>query len=93
MNKFTGLTNCHARSKDKLDFHFIATLTVVNLAKHDWMVTKGKVHVPFSMSDYKTICNNNFKLERFMCIYALNLNMPKNKNIVKELLDYVEIAA
>src|SRR5665647_1537252 len=85
--QFTGLTNCQARSKDKLDFHFNATLTAVNLAKHDWMVTKGKVRVPFSMSDYKTMCNNNLMLGRFMCMFAINPNTPKNQKIVKELLD------
>ena len=51
----TGLTNCQARSKNKLDFHFDAALTAVNLANHDWLSTKGKEDKPFSMSDYK--CN------------------------------------
>jgi IS4 transposase len=32
--QFTGLTTCQARSKGKLDFHFNASLTAVNLAKH-----------------------------------------------------------
>lgn len=50
----TGLTSYRARSKNKLDFHFNAALTAVNLAKHDWLSTKGKEDKPFSMSDYKT---------------------------------------
>ena len=33
--QFTGLTTCQARSKNKLDFHFNAALTAVNLAKQD----------------------------------------------------------
>ena len=57
--QFTGLTNCQGRSKNKLDFHFNATLTA----------------------------------ERFMCMFAINPNTPKNQKIVKELLNYGKIAA
>ena len=91
--QFTGLTNCQARSENKLDFHFNATLTAVNLAKQDWLSNKSKVDKPFSMSDYKTMYNNTLMLERFMCMFAINPNTPKNQKIVKELLDYGKIAA
>src|ERR1035437_6869433 len=91
--QFTGLTNCQARSKNKLDFHFNATLTAVNLVKQDWFATKGKGHKTFSMSDYKTMYNNTLMLDRFMCMFAINPNTPKNQKIVKELLDYGKIAA
>ena len=91
--QFTGLTNCQARSKNKLDFHFNAALTAVNLAKHDWLKTKEFMNKPFSMSDYKTMYNNNMMHERFMCMFAINPNTPKNQKIVKELLDYGKIAA
>jgi len=37
--------------------------------------------------------NNNLMLERFMCMFAINPNTPKNQKIVKELLDYGKIAA
>jgi len=33
----TGLNHCQARSENKLDFHFNASLTAVNLAKYDWL--------------------------------------------------------
>jgi hypothetical protein len=91
--QFTGLTNCQARSENKLDFHFNAALTAVNLAKQDWLATKGKENKPFSMSDYKTMYNNTLMLERFMSMFAINPNTPKNQKIVKELLDYGKIAA
>ncbi len=38
--QFTGLTDCQARSKNKLDFHFNAALTAKNLAKQDGYLTK-----------------------------------------------------
>ncbi len=91
--QFTGLTNCQARSKNKLDFHFNAALTAINLAKKDWLANKGDAPKPFSMSDYKTLYNNTLMLERFMCMFAINPNTPKNQKIVKELLDYGKIAA
>lgn len=91
--QFTGLNNCQARSKNKLDFHFNAALTAVNIAKHDWIATNKQVDKPFSMSDYKTLYNNTLMLNRFMCVFAINPNTSKNQKIVKELLDYGKIAS
>ena len=91
--QFTGLTTCQARSENKLDFHFNAALTVVNLAKQDWLPNKKATRKPFSMADYKTLYNNTLMLERFMCRFAINPNTAKNQKIVKELLDYGKIAA
>ena len=91
--QFTGLTTCQARSENKLDFHFNAALTAVNLAKHDWITTKNARSKPFSMADYKTLYNNTLMLERFMCRFAINPNTAKNQKIVNELLHYGKIAA
>ncbi len=91
--QFTGLTTCQARSENKLDFHFNAALTVVNLAKQDWLATMTDIRKPFSMANYKTLYNNTLMLERFMCMFAINPNTAKNQKIVKELLDYGKIAA
>lgn len=91
--QFTGLTSCQARSENKLDFHFNAALTAVNLAKQDWMLNKTDTPKPFSMADYKTLYNNTMMLERFMCLFAINPNTAKNQKIVRELLDYGKIAA
>ena len=91
--QFTGLTTCQARSENKLDFHFNSALTAVNLAKKDWFTNKKDDAKPFSMCDYKTLYNNTLMLERFMCVFAINPDTPKNQKIVKELLDYGKIAA
>jgi len=91
--QFTGLTDCQARSKNKLDFHFNAALTAVNLAKSEWLSTKNPEDKTFSMSDYKTMYNNTLMLERFMCMFAINPHSVKNQKIVKELLNYGKIAA
>ncbi len=91
--QFTGLTSCQGRSKNKLDFHFNAALTAINLAKHDWLSNKTDVPIPFSMANYKTLYNNTLMLERFMSMFAINPNIAKNQKIVKELLEYGKIAA
>jgi hypothetical protein len=91
--QFTGLNSCQARSQNKLDFHFNATLTAINLAKQDWLLNKTDTRKPFSMADYKTLYNNMLMLERFMSVFAINPYTAKNQKIVKELLDYGKIAA
>ena len=91
--QFTGLTTCQARSENKLDFHFNAALTAINLAKQDWLSTKNGTLKPFSMADYKTLYNNTLIIERFMCRFAIDPNTAKNQKIVNELLDYGKIAA
>jgi hypothetical protein len=91
--QFTGLNSCQARSENKLNFHFNAALTAINLAKQDWLSNNNEVRKPFSMADYKTLYNNTLMLERFMCMFAINPNTAINQKIVKELLDYGKIAA
>lgn len=89
----TGLTDCQARSENKLDFHFNASLTAVNLAKYDWVSSMPTDKTPFSMANYKTFFNNTLMLDRFICRFAINPNSAKNQKIVKELLEWGRIAA
>jgi hypothetical protein len=89
----TGLNHCQARSENKLDFHFNASLTAVNLAKFDWLSTKTSEQTPFSMANYKTFYNNALMLDQFICKFAINPNSTKNRKIVKELLELGRIAA
>lgn len=88
-----GLTNCQARSKNKLDFHFNAALTAVNLAKVDWLKSKTKENSQFSMSDYKTMYNNDLLLNQFIQKFGINPNTKKNMNIISELREWGIIAA
>ena len=89
----TGLTNCQARSENKLDFHFNASLTAVNIAKIDWINNKSKCQKSFSMSSYKTYCYNVLLIDRFIQRFAINPNHRKNRKIINELLEYGKIAA
>ena len=88
-----GLEDCQARSKNKLNFHFNAALTSVNLAKMQWLNTRKQKSDPFSMADFKTLYNNELLLNRFLTVFAINPNTTKNKQKIKELRQYGIIAA
>jgi hypothetical protein len=45
--QYTGLSNCQARSENKLDFYFNAALSAINLAKQDWLSNKTDTPKPF----------------------------------------------
>jgi hypothetical protein len=87
-----GLEDCQARSKNKLDFHFNAALTTVNLAKIHWLVTKKSDEESFSMADFKTLCHNTLILNRFFRMFAINPNTPKNQRKINELRQFGLIA-
>jgi hypothetical protein len=88
-----GLMQCQARSLNKLNFHFNAALTAVNLAKIEWLSTKTSTDEPFSMLNYKIMYNNELLLNAFIQRFAINANTVKNKQIISELRNYGKIAA
>jgi hypothetical protein len=88
-----GLEDCQARSENKLNFHFNAALTAVNLAKIHWLDTRKSEAEHFSMANVKTLCHNKLLLDRFFCVFAINPNSAKNKHKIKELYEYGLIAA
>jgi hypothetical protein len=91
--QYCGLTHCQARSENKLNFHFNAALTTVNLAKLEWLNNPLSAHSSFSMSDYKTMYNNKLLLETFFRKLGRNPNAQKNRQIINELKFYGTIAA
>ena len=88
-----GLEDCQARSKNKLDFHFNAALTAVNLAKIYWLDTRKSDGEAFSMAEFKTLCHNKLLLDRFISVFAINTNTAKNQHKIKELCNYGILAA
>ena len=90
----TGLTNCQARSKEKLHFHFNISLTAVSVARAvHWFSIEKEKRKEFSLSDIKTMNHNALLLNRFLCTFAINPNLLKNNQKVKELLLFGTIAA
>lgn len=95
--QFTGLNNCEARSKNKLEFHWNMSLTAINLAKTvHWIPKKDaqpKEEVVFSMNDVKIQCHNELMLNRFISMFGINPELDKNKRKIKLFLDFGKILA
>lgn len=90
----TGLNDCQARSENKLDFHFNASLTAINLAKvTHWLSIPKEHRKSFSMTDIKTINHNALQLDLFFDKFGINPHLPKNEKKARELLYYGTIAA
>lgn len=87
--QFTGLSDCQARDKRKLDFHFNASLTALNLAKWD---AHQHHHTPepfvFSMASYKRRKLNHHLLERFIHNLDLDETLIKSHPNYQNLCDY-----
>ena len=91
--QFKGLNTCEARSQVKINFHTNVALTSVNLAKVDWFSDKINAKLPFSMANYKIQFNDELMINLFIRMFGINPNLPKNKKIINELMDYGKIAA
>jgi len=90
----TGLTNCQARSENKLDSHFNFALSAINVAKVvHWMALPKEKRKAFSINDIKTMNHNALLIDRFFCKFGIDPNLIKNQNRVKELIYYGTIAA
>ncbi len=89
-----GLNDCQARSENKLNFHFNTALTAVNIAKiSHWLPIPKEQRGAFSMTNIKTMYNNQLLLEKFLCKFGIDPNTKKNKLRIIELTNYGTIAA
>jgi hypothetical protein len=90
----TGLTDCQARSENKLNFQFNLALSVINVAKVvHWLALPKEKRKAFSMNDIKTINHNALLIQHFFTKFGINPNLTKNQNHIKELIYYGTIAA
>lgn len=95
--QFTGLNDCEARSRKKLDFHWNMSLTAINIAKiAHWAPEKDmnpNKEVVFSMNNIKTQNYNELLLGRFISMFGINPKLEKNKQKIKRFLEFGKIAA
>ncbi|BBE16014.1 mobile element protein [Aquipluma nitroreducens] len=91
--QFAGLENSQARSENKLNFHFNAALTTVNIAKVMQLRNPQTRENSFSMATYKILFHNTLMLSRFFRLFAINPNSIKNRQHVNELLYFGTMAA
>jgi hypothetical protein len=89
--QYTGLCHCQGRSKEKLDFHWNAALTTINLAKIQHKMDENRAKENFSMANSKTLYNNILLLEKFIDVFGIDPNAAKNQQKIKELLKFGNI--
>jgi hypothetical protein len=95
--QFTGLTDAQTRDPKKLDFHFNASLSALNLAKYDDRLRQAQVNSepspsPFSMASYKRVAFNDHLLQRFIAKLDLNPTLIKSHPNYENLRSYGIIA-
>lgn len=92
--QFTGLGDCQARDVKKLDFHFNASFTVLNLAKLDAYQSdaRGQPFV-FSMASLKRRALNDHLLNLFISKLALSPRTIKSHPNYETLRSYGVITA
>lgn len=87
--QFTGLADCQARSQDKLDFHFNASLTALNLAKFDALQQHASDQpFVFSMASYKRRALMDHLLDQFISMLGLNHTLIKSHPNYQKLRSY-----
>jgi len=90
----TGLNDSQARSENKLNFQFNASLTSINIARViHWLSLPKEERKAFSMSDIKTMNHNTLLLERFIDVFGISPYSIKNQKYVKELIFYGTMVA
>jgi hypothetical protein len=92
--QYVGLNHCQARDKEKLNFHFNASLTAVSMAKTaHWLGLPKAQRSAFSIADVKTLYFNELMLDKFLSIFQIDTEMAKNNPHLQQLLAFGSIAA
>jgi Transposase DDE domain len=86
--QFTGLYDAQTRKLERLDYHFNASLTALNLAKYEDQLQQSNPQEPsepFSMSSIKRRAFNTYLLEQFIAMLGLDPTCIKSSPNFEEL--------
>lgn len=86
--QFTGLSDCQARSADKLRFHFNASLSAVSFAKLEARQCTETPQAPFSMASLKRRYFNQHLVDRILDHLATEGRLEKCSAVYEELCNY-----
>lgn len=87
--QFTGIEDCQSCDADKLDFHFNASLTALNLAKVDLLNQHDSQEpISFSIASYKRRALNDHLLERFISRFDLDPTLIKSQPAYDAMRSY-----
>ena len=90
--QFTGLSDCQARAKAKLDFHFNASLSAVTFAKLEARQQNGNCDQAFSMASLKRRAFNQHLIDRICEHLANGQSLEKSSPDYETLCNYGIIA-
>ena len=88
-NQFTGLEDCQARSKEKLDFAFNASLAAINTAKAAIM----EMGEDLSIGEYTALMHSTLIYQRIMCVSGIKPDPAINRRVMNELITLAKNAA
>jgi hypothetical protein len=91
--QFTGLCDCQSRQQARLDFHFNASLTALNLAKLDMQQSQAidsstVLPLSLSMATYRRKVQNSYFLELFISMLGLDQTLIKSHPNYEKLLHH-----
>jgi hypothetical protein len=88
-NQFTGLEDCQARSKEKLDFAFNASLAAINTAK----AAIKEMGADLSVGEYTALMHSTLIYQRIMCVSGIKPDPAINRRVMNELFMLAKNAA
>jgi Transposase DDE domain len=92
--QFTGLSDCQARSREALHFHFNATMTALNLIKlEDRQLAPDSDRHVISIASWKIRKFNEHLLQQFSSMLGLDFTLIKSNPAYETLRNYGSIAA
>lgn len=92
--QFTGLCDCQARDQKRLNFHFNASLTALNLAKLEHLQALPDTQpMTFSMASVKACYFNEFFLHKIFSMLNIDQSLIEKSPDYQALRDYGKIVA
>lgn len=92
--QYTGLEECQARGKEKLDTHFNIAMTTVSIAKAAYYLSiPAEQRESFSMADIKMLHMNQLITKRIFSNLAVDLSCRKIKRIYNQCLNFGRLRA
>lgn len=89
----TGLADCQARDRDKLQFHFNASLTAASLAKLEaQQQAGGQLREPFSIHSLQRRAFNSHLLDRIIAHLENGQTLNKSSPLYQTLCNYGTIS-
>ena len=88
-NQFAGLESCQARSREKLDFAFNASLAAINTAK----AAIKETGADFSIGEYTALMHSTLLYQRIMCVSGIKPDPAINRKVMNELVMLAKNAA